>query len=694
MIMSVPALFFVVLICIAIAFSIVWLIYSRRYQRASKETAFVRTGFGGQKVVMNGGALVFPVLHEVIQVNMNTIRLEVTRANQQALITKDRLRMDVQAEFYVRVKPTLTDIAAAAQTLGRRTLNPDALKELVEGKFVNALRAVAAEMNMDDLHQNRGEFVKRVQESVGEGLSKNGLELESVSLSELEQTDRKYFNPDNAFDAQGLTLLTEMIQARAKQRNAIERDTEVAIRQKDLEAQRRKLELAKEEEFAKLEQQREIEVRRTEQHTNIVKEQVEKERQAREAEITAKQQIELAQLAFERAIEQERIAKNQLLKETEISSTHSLRVAQTKTEQLSEETRIEAQQKIDQAKIAVERTLEEERIAKEQLLKEKEIARAKAIEAAEIDKDRVIREAKIESEFQLDQARIASDKEVEAERIAKELIIKQKELERAKALEIAEVERKKSVELADLDRAIALEEKTKEHTAAQTEVDKTRAAAVKAEEQVVTARQLEIAERQKAIEILDAHKRAEREAITLKEAAEAKMKAAMSEAETVKIIAGGEAEKIRNIAEAQAEAELMQVKASEKRYRIEAEGTRALHEAENVLDPDKSAARIKMAIIEHLADVIRESVKPLESIDGIKIFQVDGLTPRGSLGNGAESPAGGGNLAEQLVASALRYRGQAPLIDAILKEIGIAGGDLKGLTQVLKTDAETPPKDK
>jgi uncharacterized membrane protein YqiK len=694
MIMSLPAFFFVILICIAIVFFFVWLIYSRRYQRASKETAFVRTGFGGQKVVMNGGALVFPVLHEVVMVNMNTIRLEVTRTNQQALITKDRLRMDVQAEFYVRVKPALNDIAAAAQTLGRRTMNPEALKELVEGKFVNALRAVAAEMNMDDLHQNRSEFVKRVQDSVGEGLSKNGLELESVSLSELEQTDRKFFNPDNAFDAQGLTLLTEMIQGRAKQRNAIERDTEIAIRQKDLEAQRRKLELAKEEEFAKLEQQREIEIRRAEQSTNIVKEQVEKERQAKEAEIKAKQQVELVQLAFEQTLEQERITKNQLIKETEISSTHSLQVAQTKTEQLSEETRIQAQQNVDQIKIAAERALEEERIAKEQLLKEKEIAKAKALEAAEIEKDRLLREAKIDTELQIDQARIAAEKLVEIERIAKELLIKQKDLERFEALEAAEVGRKKSVELADMDRLIALEEKNKEHIAAQAEVDKTRTLAVKAEEQVVSARQLEIAERQKAIEILDARKKAEREAISVKEAAEAKMKASMSETETVKIVASGEAEKIRKIAEAEADAELVRAKASEKRFKVEADGTRALHEAENILDPGKSAARIKMAIIQHLAEIIRESVKPIESIDGIKIVQVEGLTPHGSTVGNAESPAGGGNLADQLISSALRYRGQAPVIDAILKEIGIAGGDLKGLTQALKPDEEKPSEEK
>jgi uncharacterized membrane protein YqiK len=691
--MSVPALSFIILVCIAIAVLIVWLIYSRRYQKASQETAFVRTGFGGQKVVMNGGALVFPVLHETIQVNMNSLRLEVTRSNQQALITKDRLRMDVQAEFYVRVSPTLEDIAAAAQTLGRRTMNPDALKELVEGKFVNALRAVAAELVMDELHQNRGEFVKRVQEEVGDGLSRNGLVLESVSLSELEQTDRKYFNPQNAFDAQGLTLLTEMIQARAKQRNAIERDTEVAIKQKDLEAEQQKLELSKEEEFSRLEQQREIEVRRAEQNTNIVQEQIEKERQSKQAEIAAKQQVELAQLALERTLEEERIAKDQLLKEKDIAGAHAVELAEIEKERLSQQARIEAEQNVDQAKVIAERTLEEERIAKEQLLKEKEIVKTKALEGAEVEKDRLVREAKIEAELNLDQARIAAEKIVEEERIAKELLIKQKDLTRAKELETAEIDRRKSVEVADMDRAIALAEKSKEHIATQAEVDKARATAVEAEERVVTARQVETAERQKAIEVLAARKRAECESISLTEAAEAKMKAAASEAETVKIIAGSEAEKIKKVAEAEAEAETVRTKASEKRYKVDADGTRALHEAENVLDPAKSATRIKMAIIQHLAEIIRESVKPIESIDGIKIFQVEGLAPYGNANGSAEARGGGGNLADQIVNSALRYRGQAPLLDAILKEIGISGGDIHGLTSPIKTDTEEPPED-
>ena len=107
-------------------------------------------------------------------VNMNTLRLEVRRAQQQALITRDRMRVDVMAEFYVRVQPTIEAIADAAQTLGKRTMNPESLKELVEGKFVDALRAVAAEMAMEELHEQRVEFVQKVQHAVSEDLLKNG----------------------------------------------------------------------------------------------------------------------------------------------------------------------------------------------------------------------------------------------------------------------------------------------------------------------------------------------------------------------------------------------------------------------------------------------------------------------------------------------------------------------------------------
>jgi uncharacterized membrane protein YqiK len=194
-------------VLLAIAIVIVVYLMNWLFRRSSKEVAFVRTGLGGQKVVMNGGAFVLPIIHEVIPVNMNTLRLEVKRGRESAVITKDRMRVDVLAEFYVRVQSMPDAIANAAQTLGQRTMQPEALRELLEGKFVDALRSVAAEITMEQMHEKRGDYVRRVKQAVAEDLLKNGLELESVSLTGLDQTNMDYFNPSNAFDAEGLTRL-------------------------------------------------------------------------------------------------------------------------------------------------------------------------------------------------------------------------------------------------------------------------------------------------------------------------------------------------------------------------------------------------------------------------------------------------------------------------------------------------------
>ena len=191
------------LIGIAIVVAIaVWLLHWL-YLRSSKERAFVRTGLGGQKVVLDGGAFVLPIVHDVIPVNMNTLRLEVARGRDKALITKDRMRVDVIAEFYVRVAADAEAVAAAAQTLGQRTLEPEQLKELVEGKFVDALRTAAAEMTMEELHEKRGSYVKRVREAVAGDLTKNGLELEAASLTQLDQTAHGVLQPEQRLRRRG-----------------------------------------------------------------------------------------------------------------------------------------------------------------------------------------------------------------------------------------------------------------------------------------------------------------------------------------------------------------------------------------------------------------------------------------------------------------------------------------------------------
>ncbi len=531
-----------VAIVVAIA---VWLL-NWLYLRSSKERAFVRTGLGGQRVVMNGGAFVLPIVHEVVPVNMNTLRLEVSRGRDKAIITHDRMRVDVTAEFYVRVQATPDAIASAAQTLGQRTLQPEMLKELVEGKFVDAMRTVAAEMTMEQMHEKRGDYVKRVRAVVAADLLQNGLELETVSLTQFDQTAMEFFNPSNAFDAEGLTRLTEQIERRKKTRNDIEQDTMIQIRNKNLETERQALDIDRELETARLDQEREVETQRAAQRANVAQERATKEQETERAQITAREAVDRARLASERSIEEDRIAK-----ERDIQSR--------------------------------------------------------------------------------------------------------------------EIERRKTIELAEQQRAIAVAEQSRAQSDAQAAADQARARATTEEERVFTARETEMAERRKKIELIVASQDAERDALRITVAAGAEKAAASDRGAAV-----------RASAEAEADADKIRSIASKIRHEVEAEGQRLMNQANNILTPEARMSAMRLRLIDKMEGIIRESVKPMERIEGIRILQVDGLGGGGNGNSGGAFGSSGGeaSLADSVVNSALRFRAQAPLVDQLLREIGVDGGDL------------------
>jgi len=307
---------------------VIGIIFARLYRRATKETAYVRTGLRGQKVIMDGGAIVLPIFHGTIPVNMNTLKLEVERRQRESLITHDRMRVDVMAAFFVRVKQTEESVSTAAQTLGQRTMDPNALKALVEDKFVDALRSTAATMTMHELQDKRREFVQAVQNAVAEDLEKNGLELEAVSLTRLDQTDKQFFNPDNAFDAEGLTRLTEETQARRKQRNDIEQDTEVQVRAKNLEAERQRLDIEKQQEFATLSQQREIASTRAEQAALTATQEAQRHLESEGSRIESERQVNQRRIEADRTIREAEIAKNLNLQSSQIEADRKTKVQQ------------------------------------------------------------------------------------------------------------------------------------------------------------------------------------------------------------------------------------------------------------------------------------------------------------------------------------------------------------------------------
>ena len=459
------------------------------------------------------------------------------------------MRVDVKADFYLRVAPKAAGISMAAQTLGTRTTRAEEVKKLMESKFVDVLRAVAAEMTMTEMHEQRADFVQKVQQSVANDLEKNGLELESVSLTGFDQTDLQFFNENNAFDAEGRARLAKIIEEKRKETNDIQQENRIKIEQRNLEAEKLSLNIKRDEEEARIQQEQSLAFKRQEQKAEIAKQREQKEQEERQAEI-----------------------------------------------------------------------------AKEKAISESEIEKAQTIEAREIEKRKAIDEARI---LQLQQ-----------------------------------------IEVAEQNKQIAIANKSEEESAARAKAAEAEKLKVEKEEAVITTRQVAEANRRMEIEVIDARKEAEREAVNITVEAEAKREAAINTSEA-----------ILTEARASADAKKLQAEADEKVFAVEAAGKKAMYEAENTLKDEQIDLQRSLAILKILPDIIANAVKPLENIDGIKILQGYGNSLGGAGGNGE---SGGAGLADQVTSAALNYRANAPLVDSLLREVGLVDaedGTLEDLIQ-------------
>ncbi|GHB65567.1 flotillin family protein [Psychrosphaera saromensis] len=525
---------------------------SRMYKRSTKDSALVKTGLGGEKVITTGGVMLIPGFQELMRVNMRTLRIRVEKREGEALITEDCMRVDVGADFYVRVASDTGSIAKAAQALGDRLDDPDKVKELMESKFVGALRSAAASMSMDELHKNRPDFILAVQSAIADELAQNGLELESVSLTSFDQTKLEYFDENNAFDAQGRAKLAETIEGRKQRTNEVEQENRIAIEQRNLEAAKDSLAIAQQKREAEIAQQQEIQVKEAEQKALIAASREEQEQKERQAEI----------------------AKN------------------------------------------------------------------RAVEAAEIEK------------------KLALDK--------------------------MQINQQRDLEVAEQERQIIIAEKSEAESAARAKAAAAEQDRVIKEEGVVTAGAVAKAERQKQIEVIDARKVAEREAVGIIVGAEATKKAAQDDADSKLIVARADADAI-----------IMKAEADEKQYSVDAEGRRILNEADNALSEGQVELRRVLAMLEALPNVVAQAVEPLKNIEGIKILQGYGGVSTGNAdgtGNSSADPM------SQLTNAALGYKAQAPVVSALLNELGL-GGSLEdvvsgsALASLVKNERKQPTSD-
>ncbi len=482
---------FITIVGSAVALMVIFLlIYRAFYKKAPADSALVISG-GRKKRVIFGGSLINPLTNTTQLISLNTLQLPVERTGQAALITKDSLRVDLEAQFYVKIEPNEQDVLKAVASLGDKTLTPSEVNRLLEGKLVGVLRSVAATMDLQELHEKRQQFSDQVQEACRDDLEQNGFKLESVAVTNLDQTPLDALDENNRFDVVAIQTIKQEVEdrqtetARIEHENQVRREenrlkAELEIKQREEETETQALEVAKRLDFAQEDQRKAIATNKAEQE----------------------REIEAHQFEQQQAVEEARIRQEEAVKSTEILQKQRLETA-----------RIEQERRVQETEIAQKQTVEVARVQQEQMVEEAQIQRSLTVERAKIEQERAVEEAGIASRIVL----------IEKEREEKE---------------------------AQAENAIQVSIKEKQREAALTELLEVSAQKARAEASVLTAEAVEEAERQSQIALIRAEQEADEERIAKERDADAEAYAVVKTAKAELEAAEVKAQAQRILAEA------------------------------------------------------------------------------------------------------------------------------------------------
>lgn len=551
------------------------------YVKTPTNRAFVRTGglFGNSntlpKVVVNGGAWVFRTIHEITWVDLGSMAIEIERTENNALLTRDPQYADIKVIFYIKINPTTEGIIDAARTIGAKIVDSNAVKQLVDAKLDGALRDVAASFTLMSLHQEREKFIQEVQNRLKSDLEENGLMLESVSILTLRAARQGTFGTDDVFGAQVARANAAVIQQAQRERNDIERKTEIEIKQRNTTSAKLGLDLDRDLALNKAAQEREI---RTLQAT----EKAVADQKVYEEE----QKSELGRVAKERAI-----ALAEIDRDRDLATQSERKQQEIMTAELARRQAIELAEQQRQIKLLVE---QQKRAQSERELL---LVNAERVEADQAVKTvEAAAQAKRESQISV----------IQSERDAQRAMIEQKnkiELESLRKLREAEAQAQalKATSAAQAEAALKQAETLKTQAAAENEAAKLRADGERA--------------------------RASASGLAEAEVQKAKADAAMREAEAIKAHGIAEAESAKAKAEALAaydgvaqRVEILKLELDAK-VRIETAKSQALSNAmasmniKMIGDPAAAASLLRMmTMTDGLGEVLRSAPQPVREI--------------------------------------------------------------------------------
>ena len=660
-----------------------------RYRIPKADTALVRTGGAKEKIVYTGGIWVNTIIHEIKEMSLNTMRIEVVREQSDSLITNDFNRADVEVVFYLKVTPEEdgVDILKAAQALGDKSMTPETIRELIEPMLDGALRSVAAESEIQDLLQKRLEFADNVLAACGEGLKEhNGLTLDTVSIIRVDQTPVSQLDPTNRFDAVGIRAITEITAEQEREKERIDREKEVAIYQINVDKDLQEFELEQSRAWGESDQQKNISVYALDREAETVKFQYEMDQSIQEREYEMKLEVERARIAQEegvqlREVEQElsvqvaKYAQEQQVQQREIEKNlivETAQIDQNKVVQLAEiqqhltvqMEKIEQEQTIAVRDIEKELFVEKARIAQEEgvmlrdverdlIVQTAKFAQEQQVQQREIEKNLVVETAQIDQNRHVELAEIAKTLNVEVSKISMEQQIQERDIEKELFVEKARIAQEEGVMLRDVERDLIVQTAkfAQEQQVQQREIEKnlvvetaqidqnkhvelTEIAKMLSVEQSRINQELRVAltDEDRKIEVAGKQQLtalAEKEQLV----AEAERVGAEVDVTATEQVKGAEWQRDVAIIGAEAQAQPIERLADAvlSEARAKAQGEMAEYEARNVAEQRVLVQEAILELIDEAPEIVEQLMRPVEKIDSIKILDMGNNDGKGGI---------------------------------------------------------------
>jgi len=398
------------------------------YVKVDQGTALIVNDMSSSPKVHFTGALVYPIIYKKELMKVSLITLEVDRRAKDGLICADNMRADITVAFYLRVNETTEDVLKVAKSIGAsRASDKEAVNQLFNAKFSEALKTVGKQIEFVSLFENRQEFREKIIEVIGDDL--NGYVLEDVAIDYLEQTPKSSLDPNNILDAEGIRKITELTAKQNVHTNDLERDEELAIKKKNVETVEAMLELERQQSDAEAKQLREISTIRAREEAETKKVQEEERLKADAATIQVDQELAVKTENQQREIQvaEQNRQRAVAIEEEKVTRARDLEI-------------VSREREVDLQKIEAEKAIE---------IQKKEIANV-IRERVVVDKTVAIEEERIKEVREVSEA----DREKQVTVLAAEAKAEQEKIKQVKAAEAEEASAKhKAIEITTLAQA-------------------------------------------------------------------------------------------------------------------------------------------------------------------------------------------------------------------------------------------------